>query len=116
MNKDKNAFAHEWIDSWNSHDIDLILAHYSDDVEVTTPMIKVVLGIDSGTLKGKEKVKEYWTAALKKVPGLKFELVDSAESVHSIAVYYKSSMNRMAIEVMFFNGEGFINKVVAHYR
>jgi ketosteroid isomerase-like protein len=27
------AFASEWIEAWNSHDLDRILAHYSDDFE-----------------------------------------------------------------------------------
>jgi ketosteroid isomerase-like protein len=46
MLPDLNKFALEWIESWNSHDLDRILSHYADDVEVTTPMIKVVTGID----------------------------------------------------------------------
>jgi hypothetical protein len=110
-----NNFAHEWIDSWNSHDIDRILSHYSDDFEITTPMIKVALGIDSGTLKGKENVRKYWQAALNKVPDFKFELVDFTQSINSIALYYKAVMNKMAIEVMFFNESGKANKGIVHY-
>ena len=81
-----------------------------------SPMIKVVLGIDSGSLKGKEKVKGYWAAALKKVPDFKFELIDVAESINSIVVCYNAVMNKTAMEVMFFDGRGLVNKVVAHYR
>jgi ketosteroid isomerase-like protein len=51
MNIDENAFAKVWVESWNSHDLDKILSHYSDDFEITTPMIKVALGINTGTLK-----------------------------------------------------------------
>ena len=40
MNVNYKQFAKEWIESWNSHDIDKILNHYSDDFEITTPMIK----------------------------------------------------------------------------
>ena len=26
-----SAFAHHWIESWNKHDLDEILSHYSDE-------------------------------------------------------------------------------------
>lgn len=108
-------FAKEWIEAWNSHDIDRILSHYSDDVEITTPMIKLAAGIDSGTLKGKEAVKKYWQTALEKIPDLKFELTEVTEGVDSIALFYKSVMNKMAIEVMFFDHEQKVNRMYAHY-
>lgn len=94
-------FAQKWIDSWNSHSIDDILSHYSEDVVITTPMIKLAGGLDSGTLQGKEAVSEYWKIALKKIPDLKFELIDVLEGVESIALYYNSVMNKRAIEIMF---------------
>jgi len=112
---DINKFANNWIKSWNSHNMDKILSHYNDNFEITTPMIKTLLNIDSGTLQGKEKIKEYWENALKKVPDLKFELLDVTVSVDSIALYYKSILNKNAIEVMYFDKNSKINKVVAHY-
>lgn len=113
MNAQK--FAEAWISSWNSHDMEDILNHYSDDIEITTPMIKLAGGIESGSLKGKEAVAEYWNRALTKIPDLHFELVDVAEGVDSVALYYKSVMNKMAVEVMFFNEEGKVSRMIAHY-
>ncbi|MEW5012146.1 MAG: nuclear transport factor 2 family protein [Cycloclasticus sp.] len=115
MDVNNNEFAQEWIDSWNTHDIEKILAHYADDFEITTPMIKIALGLDTGTLTGKQNIRVYWEAALKKMPDLYFELKDVTGGINSIALYYKSVMDKMAIEVMFFNDEGKINKVIAHY-
>lgn len=108
-------FAKEWIEDWNSHDLDRILTHYSDNVEITTPMIKMALGNDSGSLKGKEAVSIYWRQALIKLPDLHFELLDVAASINSVAVYYKSVMSKNTIEVMFFNEEGKVDKIIAHY-
>ena len=102
-------------EAWNSHDIERILSHYSEDVEITTPMIKLAAGIDSGTLKGKEAVKEYWQTALEKIPDLRFELAEVTEGVNSIALFYKSVMDKMAIEVMFFDHEKKVNRMYAHY-
>lgn len=115
MIADVAGFAEDWIDSWNSHDLERILSHYSDGIQITSPMIKVALEIESGTLVGKEAVRQYWAAALQKVPDLSFELVNVTQSVDSIALYYKSVMEKMAIEVMFFDADGRVSKVIAHY-
>jgi len=112
---DPKKFAEEWIESWNSHNLDHIMSHYAIDVEVTTPMIKVAMGIESGTLQGKASVRQYWQAALEKVPDLHFKLIECTQSVDSIAIYYESVMGKMAIEVMFFDTNGKVAKVIAHY-
>jgi len=108
-------FAKEWIESWNSHDLNRIMSHYSDNFEITTPMIKVAMGIETGTLKGKEKIRKYWEAAFHKVPDLHFELVEVTQSIGSIAIYYKSVMDKMAIEVLFFDENEKVKRVIAHY-
>jgi len=108
-------FARAWIASWNSHQLDDILSHYSDDIEITTPMIKLAGGIDSGTLKGKEAVAGYWAKALEKVPDLHFELIEVTAGVNSVALYYKSIMGKHCIEVMTFNPDGLVCKMSAHY-
>jgi ketosteroid isomerase-like protein len=41
---DAQEFALEWIAAWNSHDLERILRHYTDDVEVTSPLVETVLG------------------------------------------------------------------------
>ena len=115
MKTDATKFANHWIESWNSHDLDRILSHYSDNFEITSPMIKVASGMETGTLKGKEVVRNYWEAAFKKVPDLTFELKEITASVGSIAVYYKSVLEKMAIEVMFIDEQGKIEKAIVHY-
>lgn len=108
-------FAEEWINSWNSHNLEDILSHYSEDIEITTPMIKLALGVDNGSLKGKESVADYWQKALQKIPDLHFELYGVTSGVNSVALFYKSVMNKNAIEVMFFDEQGKVNKMFAHY-
>lgn len=112
---DHQRFALEWISAWNSHDIDRILSHYSDDIIITTPMIVLATGGKEDSLSGKNVVSLYWQKALDKFPDLYFELIHSTAGVDSAALFYKSIMNKHAIEVMFFNEEGKINKMFAHY-
>jgi ketosteroid isomerase-like protein len=54
-------FANEWINSWNSRDIEKILNHYSDDFIIETPMAKKILPETGGIVIGKGAVKAYWT-------------------------------------------------------
>jgi len=112
---DAKRFATTWIESWNSHDLDNILTHYADDIEITTPMIKLAAGMESGSLKGKENVRAYWKKALERIPDLHFELYEVTSGIDSVALFYTSVMNKNAIEVMFFNAEGKVNKMYAYY-
>ena len=78
-------------------------------------MIKLAAGIESGSLKGKENIKEYWKKALQKIPDLNFELYEVTSGINSVALFYKSVMDKKAIEVMFFNDQGKVNKMYALY-
>ena len=57
------AFAKEWIDAWNSHDLERILTHYDDEVLLTSP---VALNIQSGdgNVRGKEALRAYFQRGL----------------------------------------------------
>ena len=68
-------FANDWIDAWNSHDLQRILSHYADDFEMTSPVIIQLTNEPSGTLRGKTAVGDYWTKALQLIPDLHFELI-----------------------------------------
>ena len=115
MINNSKEFVNELIKSWNSHDIERIMKHYSDDCELRSTYIKRLLGIESSILKGKKQIKDFWKIGLSKVPDLHLELIDIAECVDTLAIYYNSVNGRKAIEIMFFNEKGEINKVFVHY-
>lgn len=112
---DHQKFAAAWISAWNSHDLENILSHYSDDLMITTPMITLATGGKESILTGKDAVRDYWQKALDKFPDLHFKLIHSTAGVGSVALFYQSIMEKHAVEVMFFNEEGKINKMFAHY-
>lgn len=109
-----DRFATDWIDSWNNHDLDRILSHYTDDFEMSSPVIIEVAGEPSGTLKGKEKVGAYWAKALRRMPQLHFELIASLVGVDSITLYY-TGVRGLSAEVFHFNQQGQVVKAYAHY-
>jgi len=110
-----NKLANEWIDSWNSHDLDRILNHYSDDFEFSTPFITLLMNEPTGTLKGKQNVRKYWAKTFERVPDLQFRVIEVAFCTDSITIYYHAIMGKRAMEVHFYNDEGKIEKGVAHY-
>lgn len=108
-------FAQEWVSAWNAHDLDAVLAHYTDDFEMNSPFIVAFTGEPSGMLKGKSSVRKYWEAALSRIPDLHFELLEVFSCVNSITIYYKSVMGKLATEVFFLNQEGKVLRAFAHY-
>ncbi len=109
------SFAKEWVDAWNAHDLDRVLSHYADDVELSSPFITAFTGESSGTLKGKTQVGAYWRTALERIPDLHFELLDVFVCVDSITIYYRAVLGKHATEVLFFNAAGKAYKALAHY-
>lgn len=115
MNREfAEQFARHWIDAWNSHDLDLILSHYTDDFEMSSPYIREIAGELSGTLKGKPAVAQYWVTALERMPTLRFELIEVLTGVNSIVLYYRG-VRGMAAEMFIFNAAGKVVKASAHY-
>lgn len=107
--------AREWIESWNTHDFDSIISHYSDDVEFTSPFVVKLMGEQSGTIYGKDCLREYFEKGLSAYPDLKFKLLRVLSGVNSITLYYRSVNEMLAAEVMILNKDGKISKVIAHY-
>ncbi len=107
-------FATEWIAAWNSHDLPRILSHYTDDFEMSSPVIVQMAGEPSGKLKGKGAVGAYWSKALERMPDLHFELVTTLVGVDSITLYYKGPRG-MAAEVFHFGPDGKVVEAFAHY-
>ena len=66
-------FAREWEKAWNAHDLEEILSHYSEAFQMTSPFIPTAMDEAPGTLKGKDKVGEYWFKALDRYPELRFQ-------------------------------------------
>jgi ketosteroid isomerase-like protein len=115
MTKDfAQRFAAEWIEAWNSHDLDKVLSHYADDFEMSSPYIAQIAGEPSGMLRGKHQVAAYWAQALQRMPNLHFELLNTLVGVDSLTLYYQG-VSGLAAEVLHFDASGKVIKAYAHY-
>jgi len=107
--------AHAWFDAWNDHDLEAILAHYTDDVEFTSPFAVELTGRADGTLRGIEELRSYFGRALTAFPDLHFSDLRVARGVSSVTLCYRSVRDLEAAETMFFGDDGKIVRVLAHY-
>ena len=99
------AFAHGWIHAWNAHDLDAVLAHYSEACTFASPFVARFAGELGGRLAGKASLRTYWTAALAAMPALHFELIDVLTGVDCITILYRGHRG-LSAEVFELDADG----------
>jgi ketosteroid isomerase-like protein len=100
-------FAAEWAEAWNSHDLERILAHYTEDVVFRSPKIVELLGDPSGEARGKEALRAYWATGLKLLPDLHFTVEEVRAGVDAVVIAYRNERGRGVTEVLTFR-EGLV--------
>jgi len=109
------ALGRQWIDAWNSRDLERILALYSDEAEMTSDKIPL-LGFDpTGTVRGKEKLRQYWRKGLDLLPNLHFTLIDVYVSPDSLVVFYENERGAKICEYLRLNADGKIRQGSANH-
>jgi ketosteroid isomerase-like protein len=112
---DLAALGRQWIAAWNSHDLDRILALYAEDSEMTSDRIQALGLATSGTLRGKDMLRVYWSKGLELLPNLHFELIDIYVSPDSMVVFYQNERGARICEYLRLNDEGKIRQGSANH-
>lgn len=116
MTRDKAwDLANRWIAAWNAHDLDLIVSHYEDAIELTSPVAAQLLGTPGGKVVGKVKLRVYFQRGLEAYPELCFRLEDVLWGVNSVVLYYTNQKGTHSGEFMELSATGKVARVVAHY-
>jgi len=103
---DYAAFAEEWEAAWNSHAIDRILAHYSEDVIFRSHKAMQLVG--QGELRGRDALRGYWSKALDQQPDLSFVVVDVFRGHAMMVITYRNQNNVLAAETLRFGMDGLV--------
>lgn len=111
---DFSAFAEAWEVAWNSHDLDRILAHYSEDV--TFRSHKAVRLVGHGELRGKAALRDYWGRALAAQPDLSFVVVDVLHGHGMIVITYRNQRDVLAAETLRFGADGLVVEASACHK
>jgi len=109
-------FAQEWVNAWNSHDLERILSHYDGDVVLISPVALKLLNNGDGVVRGKAALREYFLRGIEAFPNRRFDLIDVLWGVETIVVYYGNNVRgTKSAEVMQLTAAGKIRHVWANY-
>jgi len=107
--------ANQWVAAWNAHDLDLIMMHYDDAVELTSPVAAQLLSTSDGKVIGKANLRAYFQRGLSAYPELRFGLEDVLWGVNSVVFYYTNHKGTRTAEFMELSAMGKVVRVVANY-
>ena len=113
--KEANAIAADWVDAWNVHDLERIMAHYGEALEFTSPLVVERLGRADGTIRTRNELRDYFAMGVGPDSSLKFVLIDVLPGVASLTLYYRNHRDRTVAETMYVDQNGMISKVAVHY-
>ena len=109
------SLANHWGAAWNAHDLDLIMTHYEDAIELISPVAARLLGAPDGRVAGKQSLRAYFQRGLEAYPELQFHLEDVLWGVNSIVLYYTNQKGTHTAEFMELAASGKVMRVVANY-
>lgn len=113
---DAKVHVDAWIDSWNSHDLEGILSHYSDDIifEVQTAIVR--WNKSDGRLIGKQQLRNHFALGIQLAPQLRFTLEDVFLSPGGYALLYHRENGNRVIDAVTLNKDGRASRVTAYYK
>jgi ketosteroid isomerase-like protein len=112
---DSRALAAAWVDAWNRRDVDAILARYSDDVVLTSPLTARWFGRADGSLHGDAELRDYLAVEFQAAPNLHLEVHHTLVGVDGVTVVYRREDGALVAEVMIINDAGRIRRAWAFY-
>ena len=116
MTKDEAwELGNDWVAAWNTHDLELILAHYEDAVELTSPVAARLMGTTDGLVAGKANLRAYFQRGLEAYPELEFRLEDVFWGLSSVVLVYANQNGTHTAEYMELSADGKVVRVVANY-
>ncbi len=97
------SLANHWVAAWNAHDLDLIMTHYEDAIELISPVA------------ARPNLRAYFQRGLEAYPELHFRLEDVLWGINSIVLYYTNQKGTRTGEFMELSASGKVVRVVANY-
>ena len=106
--------AQNWVDAWNSRDLDAVMMHYADDVSVCSSLVKRRLNNSDGWLHGKSALRDYFAVEMGN-PDLQFTLKSVHVGVQSTSTVYARENGIQVVDTIELNADGLTTRMVACY-
>jgi ketosteroid isomerase-like protein len=125
MNKEiSDSFAKEhierWVNAWNNRDLETVLSMFTEDIEFSSPKIKVITPeFNSEKVNNKKDLKHYWSTAKEKLTSLHFTPKEYYVKGNACVLEYIATFDGktkfLSIEKSEFNDDNLIYKASAFY-
>jgi ketosteroid isomerase-like protein len=112
---DVAELARAWIAAWNAHDLERVLEHYADDIELSSPVAAERIPGSGGYIHGKAELRAYWEPALAANPDLHFDLEAVLTAVDGCTILYRNQRGQQVAESVYWNEAGLVTRAAVAY-
>ncbi len=98
------ALARDWCDAWNARDLERVLDHYADEIEIRSPLVVERFGAPDGVLKGKARLREYFGIGMRNA-ALRFTFERVLVGQSAMTVLYRRETGRLVSDTMLLDDE-----------
>jgi hypothetical protein len=94
------ALGRAWLDAFNAHDVEALVALYAEACTHTSPKLRALHPHTGGQLVGKPALRAWWADAMKRLPGLRYELTRlTANDERVVLEYLRHAPNEAPLPV-----------------
>ncbi|MDO9000008.1 MAG: nuclear transport factor 2 family protein [Bacteroidota bacterium] len=86
--EENKIIAQKWFTAFNEHDLEKLLALYSENAEHYSPKLKVRKPETQGLIKGKPALREWWQDAFDRLPSLNYEVLKLTADKEQVFMEY----------------------------
>ena len=88
--KSPHEIGRAWLEAFNRHDLDALVALYAEDCTHTSPKIRALHPETGGQLRGKAALSKWWRDANARLPGLRYvETAITADDSRVVVEYVR---------------------------
>jgi limonene-1,2-epoxide hydrolase len=82
------SIAKQWLNAFNEHNLENLLALYDDHAEHFSPKLKLRKPETNGLIKGKAAMREWWKDAFDRLPGLVYQEISITANEERVFMEY----------------------------
>lgn len=88
--EENRAIAQRWLEAFNAHDLDALLALYAEDARHTSPKIRALHPDTGGELRGRAALRAWWEDSLRRLPSLRYQaFAITADADRAVMEYHR---------------------------
>jgi hypothetical protein len=104
-----------WLDAFNAHDIEAIMALYADEVEFVASTVVTRWNRPNGRLHGRDELRTHFTHGLNLAPLLYFTEERLLTAPSGYALMYRRENGNRALDAVELDQAGLASRVHAYY-